>query len=163
MKKKVGIFLGSKSDLEVMASCTQALQELGIPYALHICSAHRAPDRLCELIRELEDGGAAVFIAAAGAAAHLPGVVASRTVKPVLGVPLAATPLNGQDALYAIVQMPGGIPVACLAIGEAGAKNAALLAAQILSTADEGLAKKLAEQRQKMAEKVLADDRSLPR
>ena len=130
---KVAIVLGSKSDEEVMKGCTDYLTRFGIPFDLMISSAHRQPDATAELARHAEERGYAVIIAAAGMAAHLPGVIASHTTLPVIGVPLAGSELHGVDALYSIVQMPAGIPVATVAIGSAGARNAAVLAAEILA------------------------------
>ncbi len=157
----VGIILGSKSDLENAEPCKDIFSQFGISYELRICSAHRAPEDLVSMIKDMENRGCEVFIAMAGAAAHLPGVIASRTIKPVIGVPLPATPLQGTDALYSIVQMPGGIPVACMAIGKAGAKNAALLAAQILAVKDEKLRDQLLSHRDSMRIKVLSDDKNV--
>lgn len=152
MKPWVFIIMGSDSDFEVMSQATAALEELGVGYEITVGSAHRSPERVQKLIADAESSGAGVFIAGAGMAAHLPGVVASLTAKPVIGVPLASGALQGQDALYAIVQMPPGIPVATVAIG--GARNAGVLAAQILATADPGLAARLREQRVSMAAAV---------
>ena len=130
---KVAVVLGSSSDEEVMKGCTDYLTRFGIPYDLIISSAHRQPDATATLARQAEERGYAVIIAAAGMAAHLPGVIASHTTLPVIGVPLAGSELHGVDALYSIVQMPAGIPVATVAIGSAGARNAAVLAAEILA------------------------------
>lgn len=151
-KPWVLIIMGSDSDAEVMSQAAAALDEVGVPYEFTVASAHRSPERAKRTITESEANGAAVFIAGAGMAAHLPGVVASFTTKPVIGVPLASGALQGLDALYAIVQMPPGIPVASVAIG--GARNAGLLAAQILATSDPELAAKLRAQRESMAEGV---------
>jgi phosphoribosylaminoimidazole carboxylase PurE protein len=133
------IVMGSDSDAAVMSKAADALDELGVAYEMTVASAHRTPERLQTIVREGEGNGARVFIAGAGAAAHLPGVVASLTSYPVIGVPLEGSSLLGLDALLAIVQMPGGIPVATVAIGAAGAKNAGILAAQMLSIGDESL------------------------
>jgi 5-(carboxyamino)imidazole ribonucleotide mutase len=146
------IVMGSDSDAEVMSQACAALDELGVPYEMKVASAHRSPQRTKEVIAEAERDGAAVFIAGAGMAAHLPGVVASFTTKPVIGVPLAGGALQGFDALLAVVQMPPGIPVATVAVG--GARNAGILAAQVLATADPALAARLKEQRAAMAEGV---------
>ena len=146
------IIMGSDSDAEVMSQAAAALDEVGVPYELTVASAHRSPDRTKRAIAEAEANGAQVFIAGAGMAAHLPGVVASMTTKPVIGVPLASGALQGLDALYAIVQMPPGIPVATVAIG--GARNAGALAAQILATSDAELAERLRSQRSAMADAV---------
>lgn len=150
----VCIVMGSDSDAPVMSKAADALEQLGIPFEMSVASAHRNPDRLRSIIENAERDGARVFIAGAGAAAHLPGVVASLTTRPVIGVPLEGTSLLGLDSLLAIVQMPGGIPVATVAIGAAGAKNAGLLAAEILAIADEELHGRLVEQRRKMAADV---------
>lgn len=151
-KPWVLIIMGSDSDAEVMAQASAALDELGVPYEFTVASAHRSPDRAKQIVTDAEANGAAVVIAGAGMAAHLPGVVASLTTLPVIGVPLASGALNGVDALYAIVQMPPGMPVATVAIG--GARNAGILAAQIIATADTQLAAKMKEQRRSMADAV---------
>lgn len=145
--------MGSDSDAEVMSGASAALDELGVPYTFTVASAHRTPERTKTLITEADRDGCAVFIAGAGMAAHLPGVVAAYTTKPVIGVPLAGGSLQGFDALLAVVQMPPGIPVATVAVG--GARNAGILAAQVIATADESLAKRLREHRQSMAEAVV--------
>jgi len=152
MKPWVLIIMGSDSDAEVMSQAAAALDEVGVPYEFTVASAHRSPDRTKQIVTDAEANGAAVFIAGAGMAAHLPGVVASLTTRPVIGVPLASGALQGVDALYAIVQMPPGIPVASVAIG--GARNAGILAAQIIATADPALATYLKEQRRDMAAAV---------
>lgn len=151
-KPWVLIIMGSDSDAEVMAQAAAALDELGVPYEFTVASAHRSPDRAKQIVTDSEANGAAVVIAGAGMAAHLPGVVASLTTLPVIGVPLASGALNGVDALYAIVQMPPGMPVATVAIG--GARNAGILAAQIIATGDAQLAAKMKEQRRSMADAV---------
>ena len=151
---QVAIFIGSKSDKEQMLPCTQVLDELNISFLFTITSAHRTPQRTENLIRELEQDGCQVFICAAGMAAHLAGAVAARTIKPVLGVPLNASALNGMDALLATVQMPPGFPVGTLALDKAGAKNAAWLAAQILALSDSSLAEKIVQARAQMQEEV---------
>jgi 5-(carboxyamino)imidazole ribonucleotide mutase len=148
------IIMGSDSDAEVMSQAAAALDELGVPYEFTVASAHRSPERAKQIVTESEANGAAVVIAGAGMAAHLPGVVASLTTLPVIGVPLASGALNGVDALYAIVQMPPGMPVATVAIG--GARNAGILAAQIIATADAQLAAKMKETRRSMADAVAA-------
>ncbi len=148
----VFIVMGSDSDVEVMSQAAAALDEFGVPYQMTVASAHRSPDRTKNAILEAEQNGAAVFIAGAGMAAHLPGVVASFTTKPVIGVPLSGSALQGVDALYAIVQMPPGIPVASVAIG--GARNAGILAAQIIAVGDPALSSRLKANRAKMAEGV---------
>ncbi len=151
-KPWVLIVMGSDSDAEVMSQAAAALDELGVPYEFTVASAHRSPERAKKIITEAEANGAAVFIAGAGTAAHLPGVVASLTTRPVIGVPLASGALQGLDALYAIVQMPPGIPVASVAIG--GARNAGILAAQIIATGNPELAAYMKEQRASMADAV---------
>ena len=140
---KVAILLGSASDEKTMDGCCQYLSGFGIPYELKISSAHRQPDETVDFVRNAEKNGYSVIIAAAGMAAHLPGVCASHTVLPVIGVPLEGSALNGVDALYSIVQMPAGVPVATVAIGSAGARNAAVLAAQILALKDAAVHTKL--------------------
>src|SRR5712691_1599139 len=135
-----------------MAQACTALDEAGIAYEMKVASAHRSPERTKQVVTEAERDGAAVFIAGAGMAAHLPGVVASFTTKPVIGVPLAGSALQGFDALLAVVQMPPGIPVATVAVG--GARNAGILAAQIIALADEAVAARMKENRKKMAEGV---------
>ncbi|HEX9006928.1 MAG TPA: 5-(carboxyamino)imidazole ribonucleotide mutase [Bacteroidota bacterium] len=142
---KVAVLLGSTSDQQTMQGCLDYLQKFGIPHELHILSAHRQPDETAAFVKGAEQAGFSIVIAAAGMAAHLPGVVASHTTLPVIGVPLDGSPLHGVDALYSIVQMPAGIPVATVAVGGAGAKNAAVLAAEILALSDPALKQKLAE------------------
>jgi 5-(carboxyamino)imidazole ribonucleotide mutase len=151
---RVAVLMGSDSDLPVMIEAVKVLRRLEVPFRLDVTSAHRSPERTAEIIRSSEEGGVQVFIAGAGAAAHLAGVVASHTTRPVLGVPLAASDLQGLDALLATVQMPAGIAVGTLAIGKAGAANAAWLAAGILALSDPALAGRLREQREAMAAKV---------
>lgn len=162
---KVAVFMGSASDEELMKPCAEVLAKLSIPYRFTVTSAHRTPVRTERLVAELEAGGCQVFICAAGMAAHLAGAVAARTTKPVLGVPLAASPLSGMDALFATVQMPPGFPVGTLALDKAGARNAAWLAAQILALSDPELAERLKAERagfiasvEKAAAKVEAAD-----
>ncbi len=144
---RVAVFMGSASDEELMKPCAEVLRQLGIDYVFTVTSAHRTPERTERLVAEFEAGGVQVFICAAGMAAHLAGAVAARTVKPVLGVPLTASPLGGMDALLATVQMPPGFPVGTLALDKAGAKNAAWLAAQILALSDPALAERLKAER----------------
>ncbi|HVE70004.1 MAG TPA: 5-(carboxyamino)imidazole ribonucleotide mutase [Thermoanaerobaculia bacterium] len=153
------IIMGSDSDAEVMSQAAAALDEFNIPYEFTVASAHRSPERAKQFVTDAEANGAAAVIAGAGMAAHLPGVVASLTTLPVIGVPLASGALNGLDALYAIVQMPPGMPVATVAIG--GARNAGILAAQIIATADRELAARLKETRVKMAEQVAAKSKKV--
>lgn len=143
----VGVIMGSTSDFDVMRAACDVLDELGIPYEKQVVSAHRTPDWMFEYAATAEARGLRVIIAAAGGAAHLPGMVASKTLVPVLGVPVPATALQGIDALLAIVQMPAGVPVGTLAIGKPGATNAALLAAQILATTDPALRERLRARR----------------
>src|SRR5918912_1376865 len=139
----VGVIMGSASDREVMAPAVELLGELGVPHEVRIVSAHRTPDWMFEYAESAERRGLEVIIAAAGGAAHLPGMVAAKTVLPVLGVPVPATALNGVDALLSIVQMPRGVPVGTLAIGKPGAANAGILAAEIVATADPALRDRL--------------------
>ena len=142
---KVAILLGSKSDEQVMQGCADYLTKFGIQHDLKISSAHRQPDETAAFVKQAEQNGYSIIIAAAGMAAHLAGVTASHTTLPVIGVPLEGSALNGVDALYSTVQMPAGIPVATVAIGSAGAKNAAVLAAEILALQDSAIKQKLVE------------------
>jgi len=151
---RVAILMGSDSDLRVMSEAAKVLERMQVSYEVEITSAHRTPDRTVEIVRGAPDRGVRVFIVGAGAAAHLAGVVAAHSRLPVLGVPLASSDLQGLDALLATVQMPGGIPVGTLAIGKAGAKNAALLACQILALGDEALGERLDADRRSMSESV---------
>lgn len=141
----VAIVMGSSSDQPIMAECTRHLEYFGIPYQQYILSAHRTPDETVQFAREARDKGVKVIIAGAGMAAHLPGVIAAHTTLPVIGVPLSGSDLSGVDALYSIVQMPSGVPVATMAIGKAGAINAAVFAAEILGVDDENIKQKLIE------------------
>jgi 5-(carboxyamino)imidazole ribonucleotide mutase len=143
----IGIIMGSQSDWSTMRAAAEILDILVVAYEARIVSAHRTPDRLYDYARTAHQRGLKVIIAGAGGAAHLPGMTASMTVLPVLGVPVQSKALSGLDSLYSIVQMPKGVPVGTLAIGEAGAANAGLLAAQILATADAGLSKRIADWR----------------
>lgn len=152
----VAVLMGSDSDLPVMEATLEVLKVLEVPFEVRITSAHRTPEATARYVKEAEARGCGVFIAAAGLAAHLAGAVAANTLKPVIGVPMEGGPLNGMDALLSTVQMPGGVPVACVAIGKAGAKNAAYLAAQIIGLSDPALAQRLVADRQAMAEAVLA-------
>jgi 5-(carboxyamino)imidazole ribonucleotide mutase len=156
----VAVIMGSKSDWETMAHATAALDELGVPYEKHIVSAHRTPTWMAEFAQGAEARGLEVIIAGAGGAAHLPGMVAAHTILPVLGVPVQSAALNGLDSLLSIVQMPGGVPVATLAIGKAGARNAGLLAAAILATSRPDLRAKLHAFRDAQTKAVRED--SLP-
>ncbi len=140
---KVAILIGSTSDEEVMRECAQYLTRFGIDNELRVSSAHRQPDETAIFVKDAEKNGFSIIIAAAGMAAHLPGVAASHTTLPVIGVPLSGSALNGVDALYSIVQMPAGIPVATVAIGSAGARNAAVLAAEILALNNDTIKQKL--------------------
>jgi 5-(carboxyamino)imidazole ribonucleotide mutase len=147
----VGVILGSKSDLPLMESCVKVLDELGIEHEVKVCSAHRNPRGVMEWASSARDRGLKVVIAAAGGAAHLPGVVAAWTDLPVIGVPVPTQHLGGVDSLYSIVQMPAGIPVATVAIGEAGARNAAWLAARILGLGDAEIERRHSEKRAGLA------------
>jgi 5-(carboxyamino)imidazole ribonucleotide mutase len=151
----VVVIMGSRSDWDVMEHCVETLRTLDVPHETRVLSAHRTPDALEEFVANVEARGAQVFVAAAGGAAHLAGVVASKTIKPVLGVPMG-TQLGGLDSLLSTVQMPAGVPVATLAIGRAGAVNAALFAAAILARSDEALEARLRQHRQEQADAVLA-------
>lgn len=157
----VAILMGSDSDLPVMQSTLEVLKSLGVKCEVKISSAHRTPEATKNYIHDAESRGCQVFICAAGLAAHLAGNVAAHTLKPVIGVPMDGGPLNGMDALLSTVQMPGGVPVATVAIGKAGAKNAGYLAAQILSVADSALAQRLKDERAKNAADVIAKDAAL--
>ena len=157
MQARVGVVMGSRSDWDTMKSTTDTLEELGIGYEARILSAHRTPQALAEWVEGARERGLRVMIAAAGGAAHLAGVVASKTTLPVLGVPMESKALKGMDSLLSTVQMPAGIPVATLAIGKPGAVNAALLAAQILGTGDPALAQAVRDHREAQAAKILAD------
>lgn len=157
----VAVLMGSDSDLGTMQGCIDVLEKLDVAFEVHITSAHRTPEATRDYVRDAEGRGCGVFIAAAGMAAHLAGAVAAQTVRPVIGVPVDAGPLKGLDALLSTVQMPAGVPVASVAIGSAGAKNAAFLAAQMLGLADSGLGERLRAERQASAEGVAAKDRAL--
>lgn len=157
----VAILMGSDSDLPIMQACIDVLKELQIPYEVKITSAHRTPDATHHYVKNADERGCFAFIAGAGLAAHLAGTVAALTLKPVIGIPLDAGSLHGMDSLLSTVQMPGGIPVACVAIGKAGAKNAGYLAAQILALSDDNLATRLQQQRDANAAAVLAKDEAL--
>jgi 5-(carboxyamino)imidazole ribonucleotide mutase len=150
----VGLIMGSQSDWPCLKRTAEILDALGISYEAKVASAHRTPDRTIAYVRGAADRGLKVIIAAAGGAAHLAGVAAAMTTLPVLGVPMESKALKGMDSLLSMVQMPGGIPVATFAIGEAGAKNAGLFAAAILALSDPALAKRLAEWRQKQTDSV---------
>jgi 5-(carboxyamino)imidazole ribonucleotide mutase len=156
----VGIIMGSQSDWPTMKHAAAILDELGVAYEAKIVSAHRTPERLYAYARSAAERGLKVIIAGAGGAAHLPGMTASMTTLPVLGVPIQTKALSGKDSLYSIVQMPGGIPVGTLAIGEAGATNAGLLAAQILALADTALAARVAAFRARQTASVAEEPKS---
>ena len=157
----VVIFIGSESDFDIVKDALEILKKFEVPFALEITSAHRSPERTLKLVRRFEDEGAEVFIAVAGKAAHLAGVVASHTVRPVVGVPVENGGLGGLDALLSTVQMPKGIPVATMGTGKTGAANAALLAVEILSLKKPALRKKLLDHKKKMAAQVEADSEKL--
>lgn len=156
---KIGIIMGSTSDLEVMKEAAKVLEELQIDFEMEVVSAHRTPDKMYEYAKSARERGIKVIIAGAGGAAHLPGMVASLTTLPVIGVPVKSRNLKGIDSLLSIVQMPGGIPVATVAIN--GAKNAGLLAAQILGTFDTDVFNRIKDFRESMTQKVLNDEVSL--
>lgn len=155
MSAIVGVIMGSKSDWPTMKSATDMLDEFGITYEVKVVSAHRTPDLMFEYAETAQDRGLEVIIAGAGGSAHLPGMVASKTIVPVLGVPIQSKALSGQDSLLSIVQMPGGVPVGTLAIGESGAKNAGILAAQIVGNHNEEVRKKVAQFRSEQTQSVL--------
>ncbi|MFP3916421.1 5-(carboxyamino)imidazole ribonucleotide mutase [Lysinibacillus telephonicus] len=155
MNPKIGVIMGSSSDWETMKFACDILDELQVPYERQVVSAHRTPDLMFEYAESARSRGIEVIIAGAGGAAHLPGMVAAKTTLPVIGVPVQSKALNGLDSLLSIVQMPGGVPVATVAIGKAGATNAGLLAAQILSISDSELANKLEERREMIKQQVL--------
>ncbi len=154
-KPLVSVIMGSASDWDVMSGATKILKDFNIPHEARVLSAHRTPDMLREYVKFAEERGVEIFITGAGMAAALPGVVASCTILPVLGVPIPSGALNGLDALYSIVQMPPGIPVGCFAVGKAGATNAGLMAVAILSQKYPELKEKLTEYREKQAKKIM--------
>ena len=155
MSALVGVIMGSKSDWPTMKIATEMLDELGVPYEVKVVSAHRTPDLMFEYAETAQARGLEVIIAGAGGSAHLPGMVASKTIIPVLGVPIQSKALSGHDSLLSIVQMPGGIPVGTLAIGEAGAKNAGILAAQIVGKHNEEVRQKVTQFRLEQTQSVL--------
>jgi len=157
----VSIIMGSKSDYDVMKGCAETLEKFDVAYEILVSSAHRSPDRTHEYVKEAEEKGAKVFVCAAGMAAHLAGVVASLTTKPVIGVPMKGGLMDGLDSLLSTVQMPGGMPVATVAVGKAGATNAAYLALQILALSDDTLAKKLLKDKEKKAKAVEEDSKTI--
>ena len=152
----VGIIMGSRSDWETMRHAAETLEELGVPFETEVVSAHRTPDKLFAYAEAAESRGLQVIVAGAGGAAHLPGMAASKTLLPVLGVPVESKTLQGLDSLLSIAQMPAGVPVGTLAIGQAGAVNAALLAAAIVARSDGGVRERLAAYRARQTESVLA-------
>ena len=155
MSALVGVIMGSKSDWPTMKIATEMLEELSVPYEVKVVSAHRTPDLMFEYAETAQARGLEVIIAGAGGSAHLPGMVASKTIIPVLGVPIQSKALSGHDSLLSIVQMPGGIPVGTLAIGEAGAKNAGILAAQIVGNHNEKVRQKVTKFRLEQTQSVL--------
>ena len=157
----VAIIMGSDSDLPLLENTMAVLKEFDIKYEARVASAHRTPDVVSEYVNDAEKRGCAVFICAAGLAAHLAGAVAARTTRPVIGIPCDGGPLSGIDALYSTVQMPGGIPVATVAVGKAGAKNAAYLAAQIIALTDKDIDAKVKADREKAAKAVMDKDAAL--
>ena len=157
----VSILMGSDSDLDVMMEAAKTLEKFGVSYEIDVTSAHRSPERTRKIVAEAPTRGVRLFIVGAGAAAHLAGVVSAESILPVIGVPLDSSALRGVDALYATVQMPGGIPVATMAIGKAGATNAAIFAVEILSLADPELQGKLQDHKRKLAEGVERKSASL--
>lgn len=161
MNPEVAVIMGSTSDWETMKFACESLDELGVAYEKRVVSAHRTPDLMFDFAEQARSRGIKVIIAGAGGAAHLPGMVAAKTTLPVIGVPVQSKALNGLDSLLSIVQMPGGIPVATTAIGKAGATNAGLLAAQMLSMYDNKVAERLEKKRQQMTETVLESSEQL--
>ena len=151
---QVQILMGSGSDADVMLNTVRTLRDLGVGCEMTFASAHRSPDRVRKVLAEAHERGVKVFVVGAGAAAHLAGMVAAHTVRPVIGVPIDSSPLGGFDALLSTVQMPPGVPVATVAVGKAGATNAAVLAAQILAVGDREIGARLADYRRGLAEKV---------
>ncbi|MEE8263971.1 MAG: 5-(carboxyamino)imidazole ribonucleotide mutase [Gammaproteobacteria bacterium] len=160
-KPFVAVLMGSDSDLPTMQAVLEVLERLRVPTEVKITSAHRTPEATHDYVKDADARGCAVFIAAAGLAAHLAGAVAGLTIKPVVGVPIDAGPLNGMDALLSTVQMPGGVPVACVAIGKVGAKNAGYLAAQMLALQDADLAERLRVERSNDATQLAQKDAAL--
>jgi 5-(carboxyamino)imidazole ribonucleotide mutase len=157
----VAILMGSESDWPIMQAATDTLSKLGIDHEVRITSAHRTPEATAEYVADAQSRGCAVFICGAGMAAHLAGAVAAHTVRPVIGVPIDSGPLSGFDALLSTVQMPGGIPVATVAVGKAGARNAGYLAAQMLALGDDAIAEKLRADRTENSERVRAQNARL--
>jgi 5-(carboxyamino)imidazole ribonucleotide mutase len=161
MSVQVGVIMGSQSDWETMKHACDILEELGVPYEKKVVSAHRTPDLMFEYAESAVERGLKVIIAGAGGAAHLPGMVAAKTILPVIGVPVKSSTLNGLDSLLSIVQMPGGIPVATVAIGNAGATNAGLLAAQLIGAFDPELQRKVEARRERIKQTVLESSENL--
>ncbi len=162
-KALVGIVMGSDSDLPIMTETARMLQQLGVPFDIEISSAHRSPERTTDYARSAVGRGLKVLVVGAGGAAHLAGVIAAETFLPVIGVPIASSPLGGTDALFSTVQMPGGVPVATMAVGKAGAVNAAIFAAQILATSNASLSRRLAQHKREMARAVAEKSKRLKR
>ncbi len=160
-KPLVGIVMGSSSDIEIMEEAARVLKEFGIPYQMTIASAHRSPKRTSEYAKSAVERGFEVIIAGAGSAAHLAGVIASETILPVIGVPIDSSPLKGLDSLLSTVQMPAGIPVAAMAIGKSGAKNAGIFAAEILATKYPEILEKLINYRRRLAENIEKEAKKL--
>ena len=150
----VGIVMGSDTDLPVMTDTARTLKEFGIPFEIEITSAHRSPARTAEYARTAVERGLKAILVGAGGASHLAGIIAAETILPVIGVPIASTPLAGMDALLSTVQMPGGVPVAVMAIGKAGAVNAAIFAAEIIAASDPALAERLLQHKERLARSV---------
>jgi phosphoribosylaminoimidazole carboxylase PurE protein len=162
-KALVGIIMGSDTDLPVMKEAAATLKKFGVPFEIDITSAHRSPARTSEYARTAVERGLKAIIVGAGGAAHLAGVVAAETTLPVIGVPMPTTSLQGLDSLLSTVQMPGGVPVACVAIGRSGAVNAAVLAVQIIATSDSALARKLVEYKKDLARRVMEKSEKVKR
>ena len=160
-KPLVGIVMGSSSDIEIMEEAAKVLKEFGIPYEMTIASAHRSPKRTTEYAKSAVERGLEIIIAGAGSAAHLAGVIASETILPIIGVPIDSSPLRGLDSLLSTVQMPAGIPVATMAIGKAGARNAGIFAAEILATKHPEILEKLINYRRRMAENIEKEAKKL--
>lgn len=160
-KPLVGIVMGSSSDIEIMEESARVLKEFGIPYEMTIASAHRSPKRTSDYAKSAVERGLEVIIAGAGSAAHLAGVIASETILPIIGVPIDSSPLKGLDSLLSTVQMPAGIPVAAMAIGKAGAKNAGIFAAEILATKHPEILEKLINYRRRLAENIEKEAKKL--
>src|SRR5438128_11688592 len=161
MSPLVALIMGSDSDLPTVKEACSVLSSFGVPFVVRVLSAHRSPEELVAFVKQAEQQGVRIFIAAAGGAAHLAGVVAAHTTRPVLGIPIQTSSLNGLDSLLSMVQMPGGVPVATMAIGNAGARNAGLFAVQVLALADADLADKLKQQRAEQVELVRQKDQKV--